>query len=113
LSNYKDHTDFFSGNTIIGTVITNAKINKAQAGKLASVSHNGIARAVRPAHTVYDGDTIFTMSFGSVEANIDAVSVLAVHAVERAILSAVEQAETAYGYLSCRDLPGNHRKSRT
>lgn len=109
LSNYKDHTDFFSGNTIIGTVITNAKINKAQAGKLASVSHNGIARAVRPAHTVYDGDTIFTMSYGTVEANIDAVSVLAVHAVERAILSAVEQAKTAYGYLSCHDLSVDHR----
>lgn len=103
LSNYEDKTDFFSGNTIIGTVITNAKLEKAQANKLASVSHNGIARAVRPAHTVFDGDTIFTMAAGEVEANPDVVGILAVRAVEQAILNAVKKAETAYGYKAYRD----------
>ena len=104
LSNYEDKTDFFSGNTIIGTVITNAKLEKAQANKLASVSHNGIARAVRPAHTVFDGDTIFTMAAGNVEANPDVVGILAARAVEQAILNAVKKAESAYGYKSYHEL---------
>ncbi len=104
LANYEDHADFYSGNTIIGTIITNAKLTKAQANKLASISHNGIARAVRPAHTIYDGDTLFTMASGQVDANIDAVAVLAAHAVEEAILSAVRNAEQAYGYTAYRDI---------
>lgn len=104
LSKYEDKTDFFSGNTIIGTVITNASITKAQANKLASVAHNGIARAVRPAHTIYDGDTIFTMASGKVEASFDAVAILAVRSVEQAIVSAIKNAETAYGYPSCNEL---------
>jgi L-aminopeptidase/D-esterase-like protein len=104
LANYEDKTDFFSENTIIGTVITNAKLSKAQVNKLASVSHNGIARAVRPAHTVFDGDTIFTMAAGKVEANVDVVGIMAVRAVEQAILNAVEKAETAYGYKSYQEI---------
>ena len=104
LSDYEDKTDLFSGNTIIGTVITNAKITKAQANKLASVSHNGIARAIRPAHTIFDGDTIFTMASGKVDASQDAVAILAVRAVEQAIVNAVKKAETAYGYKAYRDL---------
>jgi L-aminopeptidase/D-esterase-like protein len=104
LENYEDKTDFFSENTIIGTVITNAKLSKAQANKLASVSHNGIARAVRPAHTVFDGDTIFTMAAGDVEANPDVVGILAARAVEQAILNAVKNAETAYGYKSYQEI---------
>jgi L-aminopeptidase/D-esterase-like protein len=104
LASYEDKTDFFSGNTIIGTVMTNAVLTKAQANKLASVSHNGIARTVRPAHTIYDGDTIFTMASGRIEAGMDAVSILAVRAVEQAILNAVKKAETAYGYKAYTDL---------
>lgn len=103
LSSYEDHSDFYSGNTIIGTVITNARLTKDQVNKLASISHNGIARAVRPAHTIYDGDTLFTMASGKVSANLDSVAILAAHAVEQAILNGVKNAETAYGYTSCRE----------
>ncbi len=104
LLSYSDMTDFYSGNTIIGTIITNADLTKAQLSKLASVSHNGIARAVRPAHTIYDGDTIFTMASRKIEANPDVVAILAVRAVEQAILSAVKNAESAYGYISYQEL---------
>ena len=104
LSHYTDRTDFFSENTIIGTVITNARLSKAQANKLASVSQNGIARAVRPAHTVFDGDTIFTMAVGKVEAGLDVVGILAVRAVEQAIINSVKNAKTAYGYPSYRQI---------
>lgn len=104
LSDHENMADLFSGNTVIGCVITNAKLDKAQANKLASVSHNGIARAVRPAHSVYDGDTLFTMCTGETEVNFDAVAILAAHAVEQAILNAVKNAESLCGYPSYRDL---------
>lgn len=104
LRNYSDRTDFFSGNTVIGVVVTNARLSKSEVNKLASVSHNGIARAVRPAHSIFDGDTLFAMSAGNVEARLDAVSVLAARVVEQAILRAVKSAETLYGYTAYRDL---------
>ena len=104
LANHEDKTDLFSGNTIIGTVITNAKLDKAEANKLACVSHNGIARGVRPAHTTFDGDTIFTMATGKIEANPDVVAILAVMAVEQAILNAVKNAKIAYGYTAYEDI---------
>jgi len=46
-------------NTTIGVVVTDAGLTKEQANRVAAVAHDGIARAVRPAHTRYDGDTIF------------------------------------------------------
>lgn len=106
LADYQDKTDFFSGNTVIGVVVTNARLTKAEAKKLASVSHNGIARAVRPAHSVFDGDTIFSMATGTVRANIDVVGILAARAVEEAIISAVKNAETLAGFPSYRELFG-------
>ena len=103
LSRY-NRNSFFDGNTIIGAVITNAKLDKAQANRLASVSHNGIALSVSPAHTVFDGDTIFTMASGKIDANLDAVAILAVRAVEQAIINSVKKAETAYGFTAYQDL---------
>lgn len=104
LETYKNKADFFSGNTIIGCIMTNAKLTKAQATKLAALGQNGIARAVRPAHTVYDGDTIFTMCTGEVETTLDAVGVLASHAVERAIVDAVRSASSFAIYPAARDI---------
>ncbi len=54
-------------NTTIGVVVTSAALDKAECSKLASVAHDGLARAVRPAHSMTDGDTIFTMATGAVE----------------------------------------------
>ena len=104
VSSYQSTADFFSGNTVIGCVITNAKLEKAQAKKLASVSHNGIARAVRPAHSVFDGDTLFTLCSGEVAANFDAVGILSAYAVEQAILQAVKKATSLGGYPSYQDV---------
>jgi L-aminopeptidase/D-esterase-like protein len=104
LSNHENMADLFSGNTVIGCVITNAKLDKAQANKLASVSHNGIARAVRPAHSVFDGDTIFTMCTGETQANFDAVGILAAYATEQAILNAIKNSDSLCGYPAYRDL---------
>ncbi len=90
----------FANNTTIGVVVTNAHLTKSQANKLASIAHNGFARTIRPAHTMADGDTIFTMATGDVETDFDAVGILAVRAVEGAIIRAVTEAKDLHGYKS-------------
>jgi L-aminopeptidase/D-esterase-like protein len=54
-------------NTTIGVVATSAVLSKAEVGKFASVAHDGMARAIRPAHSMFDGDTIFGLATGDVE----------------------------------------------
>ena len=54
-------------NTTIGVVATSARLTKAEVGKVASVAHDGLARAVRPAHSMVDGDTIFGLATGDIE----------------------------------------------
>lgn len=76
-------------NTTIGAVITDARLSKEQANRLASVAHDGIARAIRPAHTMYDGDTIFCLATGAVSAPYDAVEALAADLVASAIVAGV------------------------
>ncbi len=87
----------FSGNTTIGCIITNAKLSKAQANKLASIAHNGFARAIRPVHTSVDGDTIFVMATGEAEVGQDALGAMATEVMARAINRAVLKAQPAYG----------------
>ena len=92
--------DVFRGNTTIGCIVTNAKLTKAAASKVASMAHNGYARGIMPVHTSNDGDTIFAMAAGEVEAMTDVVGTLAADVMARAIKSAVLSAESAYGFLS-------------
>lgn len=54
-----------SRNTTIGVVATDAELTKAQAQKIAQMAHDGMARAIRPSHTMFDGDTIFCLSTGT------------------------------------------------
>jgi L-aminopeptidase/D-esterase-like protein len=110
LERYERQRDVFSGavvggNTVIGCIVTNASLTKAQANKLASVGHNGLARAIRPAHTTFDGDTLFAMSYGSVCADPDAVGILAALAVEQAIIQGVREAKSMHGFPALCDLP--------
>ena len=88
-------------NTTIGVVVTDAELTKEQANRVAAVAHDGIARAVRPAHTRYDGDTIFCLATGAVApsgtagppvpALADLVETAAAEAVARAIVQAVRE----------------------
>jgi len=100
---YANNRNVFSGNTTIGCIITNAKLTKTQANKIASIAHNGFARAIRPVHTMADGDTIFTLSYGEAEVMPDAVGALAADVMSRAINRAVIEAEPAYGLKAARD----------
>lgn len=79
----------YGTNTTIGCVITNAKLNKVQANKLASISHNGLAQSIRPVHTDHDGDTLYALSCGEELCDFTMLEVMAVEAVRRAIIDAV------------------------
>jgi L-aminopeptidase/D-esterase-like protein len=93
----------FSGNTTISCLITNAKLNKTQCNKLASIVHNGYALAIRPVHTSFDGDTVFVMATGEVEVSPDALGALATRVMAKAINRAVLTAEPAYGLKAASD----------
>ena len=80
-------------NTTIGVLVTDAKLTKELANRVATVAHDGIARAVRPAHTMYDGDTIFCLATGSLDAPYDAVEAVAADVVAHAIAVGVRAAQ--------------------
>lgn len=101
---YADTRSLFSGNTTIGVVATNAALTKSQAAKLASMAQNGYARTMRPAHSMYDGDTIFAMSTGDVAADLSVVGLLAARVMERAVIAAVENAASLCGVRSVTEL---------
>lgn len=92
------------GNTTIGCVVTNAKLDKAQCTKIAGIAHNGYARAIHPVHTMSDGDSIFVLSTGEVEVMADAVGMLATEMMAKAIKRAVLHAEGAYGLPAHNDM---------
>ena len=96
--------EFIRSNTTISCIVTNAKLTKAEATKVAQMSADAYAHAIRPTHTTNDGDTIFVLATGAVEAVPDIVGVLTTRALERAIVNACTSAETAYGFKAACDL---------
>jgi len=86
-----------SGNTVIGVVATNANFDKAQATKMAQMAHDGLARTIRPAHTMLDGDTIFALATGHKKADVSTVGAYAAEVLARAIVRAVQAAKPAGG----------------
>ena len=91
-------------NTTISCVVTNAKLTKAQATKVAQMAADAYAHAINPTHTTNDGDSIFVMATGEVEAQVDMVGMLATAALEGAIVDAAREAEGAFGLKAARDL---------
>jgi D-aminopeptidase len=73
-------------------VATDAVLDKAGCRRLAEVAHDGLALAVRPAHTPYDGDTIFAASMGEAQADPVSLGLAAAEAMWRAIERAVTHA---------------------
>lgn len=91
-----DHA-LFTGNTTLGVVVTNVKFPKHQLSKIAGMTHNGYARAIRPVHTTADGDSIYALSVGQLPGDVNVVGTMAAYAMERAIIRAVKAAKSAYG----------------
>jgi L-aminopeptidase/D-esterase-like protein len=82
-----------AGNTVIGVVATSALLTKDEANKVAQMAHDGLARAVRPAHTMMDGDTIFALATGTAgRANVSVIGALAAEVTAEAIRRAVQTA---------------------
>jgi L-aminopeptidase/D-esterase-like protein len=111
LSGAKDHRPLPGTNTTIGVVATNARLDKAQAKRLAISAHDGLARTIRPVHTSLDGDTVFALATGHVvgPADLLLLTTMAAHVTALAILRAIEQAhsiQTTIGYLpSAKEFP--------
>ena len=76
-------------NTTIGVIATDAALSSAEVNTVAAMAHDGIARAIRPSHTLYDGDTLFALSTGKRRAGVNAVGIVAAEVVAQAILNAV------------------------
>ena len=91
-------------NTTISCVVTNARLSKAQATKVAQMAADAYAHAITPTHTTNDGDTVFVMATGEVDAPVDVVGSLATRALGRAIADGARSATSAYGYVAARDL---------
>ena len=91
-------------NTTISCVVTNAKLTKAQATKVAQMAADAYAHAIRPTHTTNDGDTVFVMATGEVDMPVDVVGILATRALERAIADGARSATTSHGLLGAASL---------
>ncbi len=100
---YDNKKDAFSGNTTIGVIVTNADLTKAEANKVASMTHNAYGRTMRPAHTMFDGDTIFTMATGKVKCDVNVAGLLGTKVMEEAIIRAIKSAESNYGFKSYKE----------
>jgi len=97
---------FGEPNTTIGVVVTNARLTREQAQKIAQMGQNGLARTISPVHTLFDGDIVFVLSRPEVTADLHTVGLLAQAALETAILNAVRQADGLGVLPSYRDLHG-------
>ena len=113
----------FAANTTLAVVATNAYLTKEAANKVAQMAHDGLARTIRPVHTMFDGDTIFALATGEPPkkgpgADPSVVGTAAAEVLARAVVRAVEQAEALGGLPAARDLrsanarPGRVSKQR-
>ncbi len=95
------------GNTTIAVVATSAALTREQANKLAQMAHDGIAQSIRPAHTMFDGDTVFALALGPTSQQlhdsplaaiqISTLGAAAATTLARAIVKAVRNATTLHG----------------
>ena len=78
-------------NTTIGVIGTNAALAPAEVTKVAQIAHDGLARTIRPVHTMFDGDTIFALSIGTHDTPVNTVGVIAAEVMAEAVCCAVKR----------------------
>ncbi len=98
----------FLQNTTLGVVATNANLSKVEAKRLSISAHDGFARCISPAHTIYDGDTIFSIATGQIEANINQLNALSVQVMAMAVQRAILKASSLLGIPSYKDFRKKH-----
>ena len=90
-------------NTTISCIVTNVELTKAQATKVSQMAADAYAHAIRPTHTTNDGDTIYTLASGKLGAQasaavpLDLLGMLAVRALQTAIVNGAKTAKTSHG----------------
>jgi L-aminopeptidase/D-esterase-like protein len=97
-----------TANTTLVALVTNAQLDVVGCTRLAAAAHDGIARAIHPAHTLYDGDTAYALSTGSTTAPLLALQVAAAEVTAEAIRAAVLHADSLPGLPAARDWPPQH-----
>ncbi len=90
-------------NTVIGVVATNARLSKEHVNKVAQMAQDGVAQAVRPAHTMFDGDTIFALATGEIPANVSAIGAYAAEVTAQAIRNGIRTATSLAGIRAWND----------
>src|SRR5436309_5406192 len=94
------------GNTTIAVIATSAHLPKGATNKVAQMAHDGIAQVIRPAHTMFDGDTVFALALGTVSqpkeaattaSQVSMIGATAAATLARAILNAVRNARALHG----------------
>lgn len=94
----------WSGNTTLGVVFTNAAFNKSQLCKLAAMAQDAYGRSIRPVHTSMDGDSVYALSTGELQTNLDLAGTLSVYVMEHAIRRAARRATASHGLPAAADL---------
>ena len=90
-------------NTTLGVIATNIALNTMGATKVAQMAHDGLARAIRPVHTMMDGDIVFTLSLGEEEGDASLVGAVAAEVLAEAVVRAVRAAVMLFGVPALRD----------
>lgn len=95
-------------NTTIGVVATSARLTKEEVNKVAQMAQDGLALAIRPAHTMADGDVVFALATGATRGrrrpSVTAIGAVAAQVMARAIVKAVREAESLAGVPAARDI---------
>ena len=93
-------------NTTIGVVATDARLDKAQCQKIAQMAHDGFARTINPAHTMFDGDTIFSLATGAVAkpGNVTLLGALAAEMMAEAVVRAIKAAKSIPGFPAASEI---------
>jgi len=95
---------FGATHTTLAVVMTNAALDKVQATKVAQMAHDGLARAIHPVHTQWDGDLVFALSVGKLPAEVNSLGTAAAQATAEAVVRGVETAKGLGGVPACREL---------
>jgi L-aminopeptidase/D-esterase-like protein len=97
---------FAATNTTLVVIMTNAELDKVQTTKVAQMAQDGLARAIHPVHTQFDGDLVFALSLGSKRADLNTLGTAAAEATAEAVVRAVEAAKGLGGVPACQELRG-------
>ena len=102
-----EHKHAVQDNTTIGVVATNLCLSKTDVTKLAQMGQTGVSRTTRPAHTLYDGDCLFALATGALEAQVELslLGAVAAEVVAAAVLDGVLNATTAHGVPAASEVP--------